>query len=54
MSYDPACEDLARHFLSDLAREELVERLAEYIQGQIEDWIAYEIQERRLPAGNTP
>ncbi len=45
MSYDQACLDLARHFLSDLAREELAERLAQHIQTGIEYWIASEIEE---------
>ena len=42
MSYDPACEELARYFLSDLARPELAAKLAQHIQDQIEEWIKYE------------
>ncbi len=47
MAYDQACLDLARHFLSDLAREETAGRLAQYIQDEIEDWIASEIEAAR-------
>ena len=39
MSYDPACEELARHFLSDLARPELAAKLAQHIQTEIEGWL---------------
>ena len=40
--YDPQCEDLARHFLSDLAQRELVQELAAEIQRAVEDWIDQE------------
>jgi hypothetical protein len=42
MSYDPACEDLARHFLSDVAAPLLVQKLAQHIQDEIKDWIISE------------
>lgn len=39
-SYDPACEELARHFLSDEEFEnDHVAELAQHIQDAIEDWI---------------
>jgi hypothetical protein len=40
--YDPACGDLARHFLGDLASDRLVKELAQHIQDQVESWIEYE------------
>ena len=39
MSYDPACYDLARHFMGDLTTERLRTELAQHIQTSIEDWI---------------
>jgi cytochrome c551/c552 len=43
MSYDPACENLARHFLDDLhASEKLIKELAQCIQDEIDDWIMAE------------
>lgn len=42
MSYDSACEVLARHFLPDTAPERLVTELAQRIQDEIEDWLEYE------------
>ncbi len=39
MSYDPKCEELARHFLEDKANPLLVADLAQAIQGCIEDWL---------------
>lgn len=41
-SYDPACGDLARHFLGGLARDALVAQLAQHIQNEIEGWLEYE------------
>ncbi len=40
MSYDPACDDLSRHFLEDLpANERDIAALAQTIQDAIEDWL---------------
>lgn len=43
-SYDPACEDLARHFLvdDDMYTDEKAKLLAQHIQTAIEDWLAYQ------------
>jgi hypothetical protein len=44
-SYDPACEDLARHFIqdgADIYTEDNVKALAQHIQEAIESWIAYQ------------
>lgn len=51
-SYDPACEELARHFLSDLApsSDQFARDLAQHIQNTIEDWLEFEIKKR----GGTP
>ena len=40
MSYDPKCEELAKHFLSDLARDQLVQELSQWIQDAVEDWLS--------------
>jgi hypothetical protein len=42
MSYDPKCDELARHFLPDGAPESVAHELAQFIQNQIEDWLEYE------------
>ena len=47
-SYDEECEVLARHFLSDLSREDLSRDLAQTIQDKVEEWIDREIT-RRAP-----
>lgn len=40
MSYDPACYDLAAHFISDHPElERLRDKLAQHIQDAIEEWI---------------
>lgn len=44
--FDPACHDLARHFLGDLASEKLKDDLAQAIQDYIEDWLEYQRDER--------
>jgi hypothetical protein len=42
MSYDPACEVLARHFLHDSGYpEKFITELAQHIQDQIEDWLQF-------------
>jgi hypothetical protein len=40
--YDPACADLARHFLPDDATPEDIAELAQSIQDHIEDVLAAE------------
>lgn len=47
MSYDPACEDLAKYFIGDLsvASPKHVASLAQCIQDRIEDWLEYEQRE---------
>ncbi len=40
--YDPKCEELARYFLGDEARDGLVNALAGEIQLLVEDWLANE------------
>lgn len=41
MSYDPACEVIARHFLDGTgARETDIAALAQTIQSAIEDWLS--------------
>ncbi len=42
--HDPACYDLARHFLGGLASERLASELAQHIQDAVEDWIASEAE----------
>lgn len=46
MSYDPACEYLARHFLGGLeggdANERLIKELSQHIQDEVEAWIEAE------------
>ena len=37
--YDPACEELARHFLSDRAPARLCADLSQTIQDAVEDWL---------------
>lgn len=51
-SYDPACEELARHFLSDLApsSDQFARDLAQHLQDEIETWLEFEIKKR----GGTP
>lgn len=47
MAYDPACKDLAEHFLSDAPElKSLAARLAQHIQNEVENFIDYE--RRRL------
>lgn len=36
--YDPACEDLALHFLEEDGLEHLKRDLAQHIQDAVEDW----------------
>lgn len=38
-NFDPWCGDLARHFLP-LEAKELQDKLAQYIQDEIENWLA--------------
>ena len=41
MSYDPACDDLARHFLDGLSATEVeIAALAQTIQDAIQDWLS--------------
>lgn len=44
--YDPACEDLSRHFLGDKASALIVSELAFGIQEFIEGWLKDELAER--------
>jgi hypothetical protein len=37
--YDPKCGELARHFLDSGASDKHIDRLAFYIQQNIEDWL---------------
>jgi hypothetical protein len=39
MSYDPKCEELARHFLPDGTSDNTVQRVAQRIQDTVEDEI---------------
>ena len=39
MSYDPKCEELARHFLPLNSDLEIIQGLAQVIQDEIEDWL---------------
>jgi hypothetical protein len=40
MSYDPACDDLARHFLNGTQADEVnIAALAQVIQDAIQDWL---------------
>lgn len=44
-TFDPACRDLAEHFLTAEGAEPppaLIDRLAQEIQGAVEDWFAAE------------
>ena len=41
MSHDPACEQLAEHFLSSLAPDRLKRALAQHIQDEVESWIEF-------------
>lgn len=43
MSYDPACETLARHFLG-ASSERLAKELAQHIQDEVESWIESEAE----------
>jgi hypothetical protein len=36
MSYDPKCEDLARHFLPPTTTDRVAARLAQYVQDALE------------------
>jgi hypothetical protein len=49
-SYDPACEELARHFLGDLGFENMTRDLAQHVQDTVELWLECEIAKR----GGTP
>ena len=41
MSYDPACDDLARHFLNGTRADEVnIAALAQVIQDAIQDWLS--------------
>ena len=40
--HDPACRELAEHFLPDGAPEEVKRELAQHIQDQIELWLVGE------------
>lgn len=40
--HDPACADLARHFLGAEAEAQTVAELASRIQSEIESWFRYE------------
>ena len=45
MSYDPACDALARAFLiddKDMYTEQKVKLLAQHIQDAIEEWLQYQ------------
>ena len=46
MAYDPACEDLARHFLGDRVSTRTIAELAQHVQTTVEDWIEYQLNER--------
>jgi hypothetical protein len=48
MAFDPACYDLARHFLGESAPESTVLLLAQYIQDTIEDWLAIREETKRV------
>lgn len=51
--HDPACYELAEHFLSDeAATEHDCTRLAQHIQDAVEDWIAENIM--RAPEDRKP
>jgi hypothetical protein len=39
--FDPACLELAKHFLSTQASDALKHELAQHIQDAIEDWLEY-------------
>lgn len=47
--YDVKCEQLARDFLEDdnISDPEVIAKLAQHIQDEIEGWIAYEKSEAR-------
>lgn len=47
-TYDPKCEELARHFLPTGASEDLVSLLALEIQQAIEDWLEFEVPKEAL------
>lgn len=51
MTYDERTLNLARHFLADetSATEADADALAQYIQGEIEDWINYDLPRRHMP-----
>lgn len=53
MSYDLACEELARHFMGERAPEKLTAELAQHIQTEIEDWLEYQAAERAKALGVT-
>jgi len=48
LNYDPECENLARYFLSDKARPETVQCLAQHIQNAVEDWITAGVIVKRV------
>lgn len=50
--YDPACEELARHFLPTETSERLIKELSQVIQDAVEDWISSEAE--RLTAELNP
>jgi hypothetical protein len=47
MSYDPKCEELARHFLPDGTSDNTVQRIAQRIQDMVEDEIKGAIDENK-------
>ena len=52
--FDPACYDLAQHFLGNLAPEKTLNELAQHLQTEIEDWINYRLKEAAAAMPNTP
>jgi|HubBroStandDraft_5_1064220.scaffolds.fasta_scaffold37730_3 hypothetical protein len=53
MSYDPKCEELARHFLPSDISERLITSVAQRIQDFIEDELADMEREARIGDGET-
>jgi len=47
--FDPACFDLAGHFLPDNAAKRVKDELAQHIQGAIEDFLSVYGDESEIP-----
>jgi hypothetical protein len=46
-TYDPKCEELARHFLGDDAKPELIAALCRELQATVETFMEFEVGDSR-------